>query len=280
MPSHAAPSTLADDQVRDLVDQVLAGTDEGGDGDDPVYANRGKTVYRTSTEGMSCVVKLFERRGPRAMAQRLRGRLNIHNEVAALERLAPTSVTVPALLGRARLRREHAPYSDALVLSDLGDVDGLILTYWATLDEPGDHTARFDAYEQAVVALTTTMIDAGVLDRDHSMLNIVDLADGTLARIDFEVARCVPQGHREPALVGAMLGRLIGTFVYATQDIDIERVQAFSASLFDAVRPDEATIDETLAVSRNMMDKQRQAEDIHVELSAAAGGGVHAQRRP
>ena len=111
--------------------------------------------------------------------------------------------------------------------------------------------------------MTAAIIEAGVIDRDHSFLNVVAQPDGTPARLDLEIAKSSTSADA----YGEMLGRLVATLVFALQP-DAERAAPFVAELVARLDPPSGVIGFAIATVDGMLERQRSlgGRDTRIEL--------------
>jgi len=127
-------------------------------------------------------------------------------------------------------KRASLVRDEALVMSDLGELrqSGDLLTDALIAKD----MARVEGLEHELIDLTVAMANAGVLNCDHTMVNIVMTSDDTLGRLDLELAVTCDPANRNEHDFAAMLGRLLGFYIYAVEDHGPERLAAFSNELF------------------------------------------------
>jgi hypothetical protein len=166
--------------IRDLASGTLALTDL------KERPGNCRVVRVHSPDGSSYIVKMWNRPGLRGLLRRLSGTAPHQREVSCLERLWDHGVAVPAPIGVARVSEPSLPYTDALVLQDLGECEVALEHVKALLAE--NRHAEADVFLKQVIELTAAIIEAGVVDRDQSFLNVVALPVGTPARLDLEIA--------------------------------------------------------------------------------------------
>ena len=217
-------------------------------------------VFRASlADGGSVIVKLWNRGGVRHWLRSLRGRCEPRQEARALARLNEHSVPSPRLLAAFRLGPAEAPSTHAMVVEDLGECERVVEL--VELLTCAREEARVTDIERQVVHITAGMIDAGVLDLDHSLNNMLMPPTGVIARVDLEFAVCCEAAARRPRLYGTMLGRLIGTYTFAVQP-RLDRVSDFAERLYDRVSPPKAVRRHARRYVSKMMAKQRQVHGI------------------
>lgn len=207
---------------------AAAATDDNDDGDGAytlLREHRGKRLWRyrfAAAPHDTLIVKTWQpERGPwwRRVKRRLVGeRSGADNEYAMLEHLARHAplLAVPTPMARlphARLRGETV---EAALLEDLGPCDTGTAYVKRALD--GGDAAALARIERFVVDSLQALLDADVVDDDHSLINIVHAPSrGSFHRIDFEVAQRLSACRRPEHAVGDMLGRLLATHTFACQ---------------------------------------------------------------
>ena len=207
----------------------------------------------------SVIVKLWHRGGVKEYARRWLGRNEPWREARALERLNAMGVAVPKLIGRVRLTGSKVRHTHAIIVEDLGPCTRLV-EHVGELAAAGNWD-QLTPLESGVIAITAGMIEAGVLDLDHSLNNMLVPPTGVIARVDLEFAVRCTAATRRPRLYGTMLGRLIGTYTFAVQP-RLDRVSDFSERLYDRVSPPKAVRRHARRYVAKMMAKQRQVHGI------------------
>ena len=96
--------------------------------------------------------------------------------------------------------------------------------------------SRQIALDKEIVAMTRGVVDAGVVDPDHSVNNIVVDEQRQLFRVDLEMAGRHRRGKFFSTRYAMMLGRLIESYTYAVQP-HVELSLAFCDRLARELRP-------------------------------------------
>jgi len=165
--------------------------------------------------GPSVIVKLWNRPGWRGWLRRATRSAPFSRESIALRRLGDLNGPAPRLLGSFLLDRRSHRHTEALVIEDLGPARD---AFDVVAELAGDRAdAALADVDDALARLTADMLDAGIVDDDHRLTNMIRPADGRWYRIDFEHARCMRSPARPRRRRGIMLGRLMGTYVFAVQ---------------------------------------------------------------
>ncbi len=229
-----------------------------------IESRDGKSVFRIRLgQGKSLIVKLWRRSGLKALVRRLTHTSNLDRELRASERLAECDITVPRILGHQRLDRKFSPFTDVMVMEDMGELRTMMDVFKEVVKAGDDK--RLEEIEDELVRMTAAMTDAGVYDPDHSMANVVVTEEGKLARIDFEVARSGQYGQGSDKLLGLMLARLIGTYIFTVQP-HTDRVDRFTQRLFDQVKPSDKAISAAMGEIRQLLAEQKRQSGIDVEI--------------
>jgi hypothetical protein len=156
------------------------------------------------------------------------------NEALAMKVLYEQGVSVPQLLGYLKVRGLFPPYTHALFVEDLGSCTFASEHLKVLIAEGRQEEGR--AVVSEVLDITEKMVMARIIDRDHSFNNVVVTSSGRVARIDLECARRYRFPEMHPALYGEMLGRLVGTYVFANQP-EVTPAMRFARELADRIRP-------------------------------------------
>jgi len=248
--------TLSRDEVEALAERCTR--------NDPkccvLQAKDGKLVSRITTDDCSSVVvKLWARPRFRGTVRQILRTGPLDRELHILHHLRRFGVKVPEVLGSCKLSLSRVPYTNALVLEDLGRV-GTAMDHLKKLlhERPGREA---DHFEDQVIELTERIVQASVVDADHSMINIVTTKCGRPARLDFEIARKVPSPRCAPRTWGAMMGRLVATHAFTVQP-DIERIIQFATRLADRTRTPRGVLRRARILADRMMETQRREDGI------------------
>ena len=225
----------------------------------------GKAVWRVPSAGGSLVVKVWSMPRVRALLLDLLGGGRPGREIACLRALNTARIPAPKLLASARLGREFGSATHAVAIEDLGAVPSAVKHWKILLDRGGDLHLRFEA---AIVELTVRMLDCGIFDFDHSMMNIVPVGDVGAARIDLECGHLHPGRRRAVRLLGLMLGRLAGSFVFTAQP-DMTATRRFADRLLAAVRPGAAAMAFAETELQAMLAGQCQRSGIETRFTLA-----------
>jgi hypothetical protein len=209
------------------------------------------------------IVKLWKRPGIPGHLRRATGTDPAGREFRALARLLEAGIAVPAPLGTASFALAGSEFTDALFLEDLGSCE-TAFEHLKILIRLGDE-ARVERFLGEVVAMTAAIVERDIIDADHSLNNLVVTARGKLVRLATEIARELPGRPAKP--YGIMLGRLIGSCVFAVQP-EIERLGPFASALVERLDPDPAVLLEASAEVARMLGAQRcnKALDTRVSL--------------
>lgn len=223
----------------------------------------GKAVWRVAFSGGSVIVKIWSMPRVRALLLGLLGGGRPGREIACLRALNTAGIPAPTLLAVTRLGREFGSATHAIAIEDLGDVPCAV-EHWKVLrDRGGDLHRRF---EEAIIDLTVRMLECGIFDFDHSMMNIVPAGDAGAARIDLECGHLRPGRRRAEKLLGLMLGRLVGSFAFTVQP-DMACARRFRDRLLSAVRPGAASLAFAETELQAMLAWQRKRNGIETRFS-------------
>lgn len=211
-------------------------------------------VFRVQVSDNSIVLKLWKRPGWRGLARRLSRTSPMQRENLALQRLSHARLAVPSPLGFCRIRRRSTPWTEALILQDLGNCTEAI-EYTKMLAKSGQE-ASLERFLDDVLDLTEGMIRCGIIDTDHSFNNLVVTPSGRAARLDFEIAQTSLLNQLGYNAYGLMLARLIGSYAFSIQP-EVERAYNFAQKLRTRLNPPMKVLKQVSREVGAMMDKQR-----------------------
>ena len=193
----------------------------------------------TMGDGRTVIVKLWVRPGLRGALRWMTGTASAIREWRTLRRLHAMGVGVPRAFGCCRLSREALPYTDALFMEDMGVCETAFDRLKRLIAEGNENLIA--GFEDALIELTTTVLRAGIVDPDHSLVNTIVVMQDRLVRLDFEIAQRILWRPMVPSLYGRMLGRLMLSYVFAVQP-DTARAKDFARRLTERLRPPQAAL--------------------------------------
>lgn len=214
--------------------------------------------------GKSIIIKMWSRPDLRGKLRRWLRIAPSDLEWRNLLRLEKIGVATPRALGSGRVVPSIDGYTDVLFMEDLGDCE-TALDYLKQLVRAGEESLVL-SFENAVIDMTRQLVDAGMLDDDHGLLNIVVQRSGRPVRLDLEITRRVFWPRLFPSMYGRMLGRLIGLHAFAVQP-DVGRTTRFAERLRGRLEPPQAVLERAAGHARAMMAKQREKIGIDTQLA-------------
>lgn len=238
------------EEIRQLAIEVAAGSSEA----EILRQKRAEVLSARAwlNCGRSVIFKMWNDSGPRASIRRMAGRSRSQCEWRALNVLYRRQVRVPEPLAWITLPA-GAEYRDAVCTADLGPVEIGSNHLIALLAQGAKGDAR--RFEDRVIELTNDFIDAGILDLDHTLTNVVVPANESPVRVDLEltVPTTFPGLHTEA--YAKMIAKLVGTLTYAVQP-DLGRVGDFASRLSQRVSPPISVLQRARAIINEMMEGQ------------------------
>lgn len=262
--------------LRQIVEAVATGTAES----ECLKERRDSRVVRTqSNDKRSIIVKLWCRPGWRGTVRQLMRTSVAHREWRAMRRLRRFGVRTPEPLAMFQLRSPEIPFSDAVCIEDLGKCAVAMDHLKILIREHGGESV--EAFDMAIIHMTRQMVQAGVIDPDHGLHNIVVPPTGEPTRLDLETARILPCAGLAPRGYGAMLGRTMATYAFSVQP-DLARAEAFARRLVAACRPGSRAIKSAVEFVDRAMKEQLNTKGIDSRLplndlneTAAAPSAAH-----
>lgn len=234
------------------------------DAHDVIYRARNRIVVRhPRVEGGTFIIKLWARPDFKGAVRRLIGRSAPRLEWVNLQRFRSAGVRVPTPFGFLNAPSDSTTFTEALFLEDLGrTISGM--SHLGRLAGDGLEE-QLHEFETRLIEMTARCLDAGLLDKDHGLVNTVVPADGQPVRLDLELARQVRMPHLYPSTCGEMLGNLMGTYAFAVQP-DTERATRFAIRLAEGVSVPHRILRLAARRVQFMMDYQRRMAGIHTEV--------------
>jgi hypothetical protein len=232
---------------------------------DVIYRREDRMVirWRDTSLGIPIIIKMWARKDIRGKVRRLLHIAACDYEWRNLQRLEEAKVPVPRPLGFCRARPSIAGYIDVLFMEDLGPCE-TATEYLKRLirTSPDDQAVSF---ENALIEMTGQMVNAGMIDVDHGLINIVVPPSGQPTKLDVELARRVFWPRLFSGDYGRMLGRLIALHTFAVQP-DVNRAADFARRLRERLRPSSRTLKVADAHARRMMRIQFEKTGIDTRL--------------
>jgi hypothetical protein len=230
-----------------------------------IYRRRDRIVIRWRAQDLdgSIIIKMWARDDLKGKLRRLLRIAACNHEWRNLRRLSSVNMAVPRPLGFCRVVPSIEGYADVLFMEDLGECET------AT-----DHLKRLIGsgqeqevlrFENVMIEMTEQILEAGMLDVDHGLVNMVVPSSGLPKRLDTELARRVIWPALFSDTYGHMLGRLIGLYAFAVQP-EVYRATQFAARLCDRLRPPRRALRRASAHVRSMMRTQLENTGIDTRL--------------
>lgn len=211
----------------------------------------------------SIIIKMWSRPDLNGSVRRLLQIAACNHEWRNLTRMSLTGIAVPRPLGFSQVAPTIAGYTDVLFMEDMG-----------TCESATDHLKRLIQakqeqqaviFEDAQIQMTVQLLDAGILDIDHGMHNIVVSPSGKVIKLDVELARYVVWPRLFPAMYGQMLGRMIGMHAFAVQP-EMSRTTHFADRLRANLQPPLDILKRAGIYARVMMQNQLKKTGIDTRL--------------
>lgn len=221
-------------------------------------------VARLKPMGSDTVIlKLWNKPGPQGALRRLSRTDPLTKEIRALGLFQESHVRVPKVYGYCQLSDRSLPGTGALFLQDLCRCV-IALDHLKGLIRAGDEDA-VAAFEEEIIDVTRKILDARLVDPDHSLINLVVDSSQTLYRLDYEVARKVLSPALAVSSYGDMLGRLLVTYTFAVQP-DVARTRDFAQRLVAALRPPWLVLNRAARFVTTQMQIQRNVKGIDTRV--------------
>lgn len=219
--------------------------------------------WQGADAGHSMILKMWSRADFSGSVRRLLGIASVDQEWRNLTRMRRLNIAVPRPLGKFRAVPSISGYTDVLFMEDLGPCM-TALEHLKSLLSAGRELPAL-RFENELIELTAQILEGGVLDADHGMLNTVVTSSGRVVRLDVEIAQWVIWPRLFPRSYGGMLGRLIGLHAFAVQP-DVGRTTRFAERLRERLRPPPNVLRRAGAHAREMMRKQNNKVGIATQL--------------
>ena len=225
--------------------------------------NRIVIRWRRAETGDSIIIKMWSRPDLNGRLRRLLGIAACNHEWRNLVRMSDFGIVVPRPLGLFRAVPSVAGYTDVLFMEDLGKCESAT-EHLKRLIRAGQEPQAL-SFENVQIEMTAQMLEAGMLDVDHGMHNIVVQLSGRPVKLDVELGRRVIWPRLFPAMYGHMLGRMVGMHAFAVQP-HVGRTTRFAERLAERLTPPPRVLKRAGIHAREMMRKQLQETGIDTRL--------------
>lgn len=230
-----------------------------------IYQRENRIVIRwpRTETGDSIIIKMWSRPDLSGSLRRLLGIAACNHEWRNLVRMSDFCIVVPRPLGFFRVVPSIAGYTDALFMEDLGGCESATEHLKGLIRAGKEQEAL--GFENVQIEMTAKMLEAGMLDVDHGMHNMVVQLSGRPVKLDVELGRRVIWPNLFPAMYAQMLGRMIGMHAFAVQP-DVSRTTRFAERLAERLTPPPRVLERAGIHAREMMRKQLQETGIDTQL--------------
>lgn len=214
--------------------------------------------------GSTVIVKMWSRPD---IAGRLRQLLRIAPsaiEYRNLARFSQSGIAVPRPLGWCPVKPNISGFTDALFMQDLGECEPAT-EYLQQLIRAGKRQKAHE-FEDVLIDMAARIVNAGMLDVDHGLSNVVVEKSGRVVRLDLELGRVVIWPRIFPKIYGEMLGRLVGLHAFAVQP-DVDCSTQFARRMWDRLRPPRRVLSIASKYARSMMREQLDTTGIDTRLA-------------
>ena len=224
-----------------------------------------KTVLRVRLdEHHTIVAKLWALTRAMHKHRRLTRTSTAVREYRVLGHLHRAGIAVPKPFGYWFVRTDSGPNQEVILMHDLGPCI-MASTYLHDLVTRQEWSRQI-ALDKEIVAMTRGVVDAGVVDPDHSVNNIVVDERRQLFRVDLEMAGRHRRGTFLSRRYAMMLGRLIESYTYAVQP-HVELSLAFCDRLARELRPSRVARSRAAAFVAKRLAEQRRTRSIDTRLA-------------
>lgn len=260
-PKARAHQPLTHEQMRHCLESLRSDFDNAN----IIYQRRNRVVIRWRNEQSdeTLIIKLWSRLDQRGMLRALMRIAHCDLEWRILKRLHGVNMSVPYPLGRCGISPHINGYTEALFTEDLGECE-IATSYLKRLIATGQEQQVLEL-ENNLIEMARQLLDAGIVDVDHGLVNTVVQDSGRLVRLDFELARHVIWPRLFTNKCGQMLGRLIVLHAFAVQP-DVDRTTRFAERLRDRLNPSRRILARAGEYIHDLLQEQHRNTGIHTRL--------------
>lgn len=224
-------------------------------------SNSNKIVIRLNTaDEYSIIVKMWNKKDWKGRVRRVLRQDSITKERKGLELCGKHGIKVPEVLGQIRFCIKNLIYTDALFIEDLGECITAGKYIEKLIDENRD--SDLEQFENQIIDLTKTLVDSGILDTDHSLINMVVDSMEVLYKLDLEIARKSVFNKLSYRTYGKMIGMLVASYTFAVQP-RLSKSPKFAENLSRSLNPS----NKVLQVAKKRVESclQRQFEQKGID---------------
>lgn len=261
-PKVSAIKRLTQAQMVSCLDELRANFDAAA----VIYRRENRIVirWRGACVAGPLIVKMWSRPDLKGTLRRILGIASGEREFRTLDLLYDTDMAVPKPLGFCRVTPSIAGYTDALFIEDLGECESAT-SHLKRLIRTGQEQEALQ-FENVMIEMTKQILDAGMIDVDHGLVNMVIQPSGRPVRLDFELARRVVWPRLFRGLYGQMLGHLILLHAFAVQP-DTERPTRFAERLRERLNPPRRVLAEASVYIQKWIKVQLETTGIDTRLT-------------
>ena len=261
-PKANATQPLTPAQMVACLDELRAKFDTA----EVIYRRENRIVIRWRGACVSgpLIIKMWSRPDLKGALRRILRITSGEHEFRTLVRLHDINMAVPQPLGFCRVTPGIAGYTDALFLGDLGECESAT-SYLKRLIKAGQEQQALQ-FENVMIEMTEHILEAGMIDVDHGLVNMVVQPSGRPVRLDFELARQVGWPQLFTGMYGQMLGHLILLHAFAVQP-DTERPTRFAARLCESLHPPQRVLAQAGIYIRKWVKVQFETTGIDTRLT-------------
>ena len=111
------------------------------------------------------------------------------------------------------------------------------------------------SFSDEIMSLTSLLLDVGLVDPDHRLINLMVNETGEPVKIDLEIASIMSKYRFYENKIGDMLGTLIYSYIFAVQP-HMDFAQNFSDSIIQEVNPSRYARKRAKKVIRHALSRQ------------------------
>ncbi len=260
-PNASAIQPLTPEQMS----RYLEALREDFDNANVIYQRENRIVirWRDAVSDQPLIIKMWARPDLKNSLRQLLRIAPCDHEWRALVQLHGINMSVPRPLGHCRVRPRIAGYTGALFTEDLGKCESAT-SYLKRLMHTGQEQQVLHL-ENTLINMAWQILDAGIIDPDHGLINTVVQASGQLVRLDFELARYVIWPRLYTGMYSHMLGQMILFHAFSVQP-DIDRTTRFAERLHERLHPSRRVLARAGIYVRERLEQQYKYTGIDTRL--------------
>jgi len=252
-------------ELEALARELASGVKGSGEPPHKILQSRHDCIVIRSAprNGQTMIIKLWKRPGLRGVLRRVTQTGNIDREWKTLKHLSQLGFRVPDAIARFHFDTPVNGYTDAIVMQDFGvGTGGTEHLTWLLAQNAQNERIKF---EDNVIKLTKSILNAGVLDLDHHLVNVLVTPSLDVVRLDFEIATIAhfPSLHRSKR--ASMIANLMTSYIVAANADGKGTANAFALKLATQLNLSAHVLRRAKIILRKNLEAQQKSSGLDLQ---------------